>query len=130
MLTLHGFDRIYKIIHHHRFPNWLLGEQAKSDIEEARCAALLGYHFLAKSACERRVFVYNLIPKHHKLDKLLRRMNRTGVSASLYWTFCLESEMGLAAKVIGRCHGASSMRRGVQRWLLVFWDHLNTLRGQ
>jgi hypothetical protein len=114
-LTLHGFDQIYKITHQTRFPDCFMNELQTSQLEEARQAALLGYHFLSKTAADNNIYCFHIIPKLHKLDHMLRRSIRTGLSASLFWTFVLESEMSLAAKVIGSCHAASSMRRGIQK---------------
>ena len=123
-MTLTGFDDLYTIMEESKWPNWRLTVEQAARLEVARKEALLGYHYLAKEAISQGRFIYKLNPKHHKLDHLFRRSIRTRVSPTLFWTFVLESEMGVASRLVRRLHGASSLRRGVDRYLIYFWHRL------
>ena len=123
-MTLKCFDDLYTIMEESKWPNWRLTVEQATRLEVARKEGLLGHHFLAKESIRQGRFIYKLMPKHHKMDHLMRRGIRARVSPNLFWTFVLESEMGVASRLVRRLHGASSLRRGVDRYLIYFWHRV------
>ena len=120
--VMKAFDEVYSIVVATKYPNWRLSESQASDLEQCRMRMLLGYHFLAKKHAENASAHFSLVPKFHKVDHLLRRAIRTRVSPSLWWTFSLESHMGIMARMVHKLHASSSSRRGIERWLLYFFS--------
>ena len=116
---MQGFNETWNIVHATRWPNWILSDSQVSQLNEARGKLLLGYHWLAKESVRlNRWNAFSLIPKFHKLDHCFNRSMRTKVSPSIYWTFVLEHQMGISARLVSKLHPHSSYRRGVERYLL------------
>ena len=123
-LMMRGFNDSYLIAERTTFPNFVLDDSQAESLETARKQMLLGYHWLAKYNVSRGWSQYHLIPKFHYLDHALRRAVRTKVSPSIFWCFAQESKMGETARLVHKLHGASSMRRGIGRWLVSFFFQL------
>ena len=123
-MVLNAFVSLWDLLHATRFPNWELSDAQVASLKTIREELLLGYHWLSKENYGSGKAAYHCIPKFHKVDKMLRRAIRTKVSPTMFWTFLSESQMGITARLVNNLHGASSGRRGVQRWLLFFFDYL------
>lgn len=119
-----GFAESYEILRATKFPNWRLTSAQADSLEAARSKTLQAMNWLQHQNAIKGINAYRCTPKFHKLDKLLRRAVRTRTSPTLFWTFVQESQMGQTSRVVHKLHGASSSRRGVERWLLYFFHVL------
>ncbi len=117
---LWGFVTLFDIPEQIR-PRFVFTESEVVELEKARSAALLGFYWLHKKSIECGRYGYNITPKFHQVDEMIRRGLRTRISWHLWWTFCSESAMGNWAKLCGKSHGATIMRRPVERWVMGFW---------
>jgi hypothetical protein len=63
------------------------------------------------------------------MDHGLRRAVRTKMSPSVYYTFSPEDFMGMVARMCGKCHGSTIIRRGVCRWLLSWFVEMSEVEG-
>ena len=81
----------------------------------------MGYAWLSNYSLGQGDFVYRIRPNFHHLGEGIRRSVRTRVSPSVSYSFAPEDFMGLAARMCGKVHGSSIVRRAVQRWLLLFF---------
>ena len=102
---------------------WLDADTRRS-LADAREAALFAYNALSdmnSSSNPPRAF-FNMIPKYHVVDHLLRDAIVQGMSPRVYWTLGDESWGGELAKVCAQLHPQSMSERAVQRWLAVFFQ--------
>ena len=117
---LWGFKELWDIMSDSR-PRVRLTVSELGRLSKTREAILLCYHWLHKDAAAQGRRQFNLRPKFHYLDHLLRRSLRTQVSPGVFWTFAAESFIGMFARQCQRVHGASLYRRAVSRWIIYFW---------
>ena len=89
-------------------------------LERIRVDMLVGFHNCAKLAAERSKFRYNRIPKFHKLDHLVRRAQRTGLSPRLTWCMMQEDQMQHMSRLCASVHGLALMRSASLKWLIDF----------
>ena len=94
--------------------------EERCHLERIRVDMLVGFHNCAKLAAERGKFRYNVIPKFHKLDHLVRRAQRTGVSPRVTWTMMQEDQMQHMSRLCGSVHGLALMRAAPCKWLVDF----------
>ena len=121
-VTLWGFMQMYDIVKHKN--RWLTTD-LRSSLEAARAAALYGFNALChlnSCAAPPRPF-FNMKPKFHQIDKIMRHAVRTGLNPRNYWTMGDESWGGDVARMAAMLHPASSQKRGVQRWLIAYAHH-------
>ena len=118
--ALWGFNELWQIPAEIK-PRFLLTETELLRLGVARKAAFMAYYTLHKMAAEENRNKYNITPKLHVMDHMVRRTLRTGVSYHLYWTFSSEDFIGSIAKVCGKTHGSSTHARALQRWAVFFW---------
>ena len=104
-------------------PRFILTDSETTHLEVCRQAMLGSYYWIHSTCAARSEAKCNLIPKYHQVDELVRRAIRTQVSPHLWWTFSSEDAMGTWARLASKCHGASTMRTAVDKWLLCFWAH-------
>eukprot|EP00969_Alexandrium_andersonii_P010250 447087-Alexandrium_andersonii.AAC.1 len=58
---------------------------------------------MSSTAAANHEFMYQIIPKFHKLDHCIRRACRTRMNAALFWTFGSEDMMRHMAALAGSC---------------------------
>ena len=124
--TMWGFAASYVVISN---SSQRLSLEEVSLLEEARAAALQGYHFLSLDSATRGVYMFYIQPKFHKMDESLRKAIRTRRSPAWWWTFSDESFIGMVAKLSASCHKKTLGRRVVQRWLATYFSELRCLDG-
>ena len=116
-----AFNNIWKLLEQTKFPNWKLsGDQARF-LKVNRSMAILSLHYLSKRCTRFGVYRWRIRPKFHRWDHALRRGVRTRVSPTVFYAFSSEDFMGLVARMCSKTHGASIMKRGVERWILSFF---------
>ena len=103
-------------------PRFIFTDEELLRIESARKALLMGFHELHKRAALRGQNLFNVTPKFHAVDHMVRRGLRTRVSWHLFWCFASEDAIGSVAKVCAKTHGATTSHRVLQRWLVFFWS--------
>ena len=93
----------------------VLNDAEKQRLELTRQRMLLGYHACSKMAHERGDYRYNMIPKFHKTDHMIRRAVRTGLSPSFTWTFSEEDNMRWMSNLCASVHGLGFMKAPVNK---------------
>ena len=100
---------------------WELTSDEKASLELCRSCAHRCFYQLH---CEAAVIAhpgFNLIPKYHLVDHMVRRSCRTSISSHIFWCFRCEDFMGRMAKLCGKVHGAVVHKRAIERWIVQFW---------
>jgi len=126
---LDAFAKIWTLTNESKYPNWQLTDEQCEALETLRQMALLSLHWLSKHCNSHDVFRWKIRPKYHRMDHGLRRAVRTKISPSVYYTFSPEDFMGLVARMCGKCHGSTIIRRGVCRWLLSWFVEMSEVEG-
>ena len=80
---------------------------------------LVTYQVLAQQSVDAWTMLYKVRPKHHQFEELLRDMETIALNPAKYSTFADESFLGKLKLIALRTHGATVMRRTLQRYLLL-----------
>lgn len=118
-----GLKGMWELPHDIR-PRWEFTSAEVNQLEFLRITTLMCYYQLSAEASDANLRIWNMIPKFHQVDHMTRRSTRTYISWVLWWTWASEDVIGQLAKLAGRTHGSSTFRRGVERWLVVFWEFI------
>ena len=116
-VMLDGFDGIWAISKASRF----LDAEQIARLKAAKDRALFGFHACREYKREQGIVLYTITPKFQKLNHLLQRACRTGVSPSATWTFSEEDMMKWCSGLCSKCHGLGIMKTPVLRWLVYFF---------
>ena len=111
----YGFAALWCIV---SAAGMILTEGEANKLASARRQALMGYQWLAHEAAAREEYLFEFVPKFHKLDESLRRSSRTRVNPAWHWCFSEESWVGFIARLANSTHKVSLQRRTALRWLL------------
>ena len=115
----HGLVGLWTVPHEMR-PRFILTDDEKRNLELYRCCVLASYYFLHCQKARSGKVGYSLVPKLHQVDHMVRRSLRCSISYHIFWCFRAEDFMGSIAKLAGQTHGATTIRRVVERWLVQF----------
>ena len=119
--SLWGATNIWTLIHDMR-PRFVLTDSEASFLNVARESALHNYYWLHVHFAELGRSMFNMTPKFHECDHMLRRACQTRLSFALVWTFASEDFMGRMAKLSAGGHGATVNSVPLHKWLLYFWS--------
>ena len=92
---------------------------SRSDAAEASLCLqrhLLTWQILAHRLSFLKCFYVR--PKHHGIQHLAERLQANQLNARTYQCFDDESYLGRLKKLLSKCHGATTSKRGLQRYLL------------
>ncbi len=117
---LRGFVGLWDVVHDMR-PRFELTEVEKDVLCKFRESALGSYLWLHERSVLAHRRGFNMIPKLHQMDHMVRRSVVTGVAFHTWWCFKAEDLMGRLAKISANTHGATTMKRVIQRWLVQWW---------
>ena len=98
-------------------PPWFSPEEA-ADLERARLAALQGYNVLSQSCKDRGIYHYEIRPKLHKLDELLRLAVSSRRNFMAQWTMSDEDWIGRMTRLAMSTHARTMSQRVVARWIV------------
>ena len=116
---LWGFVGAYKLF---SWPGvFRFNDEQVPHLSSCRKAALHGFDWLTKSACEGNRPLYKVVPKIHNLDRILRNAIDTRRNPTTYWCFSEEDFCGTIAKLANACHHLSMHKRCPERWLLAYF---------
>ena len=88
----------------------------------------MGFQWLAHEAAARHDFLFEFVPKFHKLDESLRRSSRTRVNPAWHWCFSEESWVGFIASLANSTHKVALQRRTIERWLVNMYSEWHAIR--
>jgi hypothetical protein len=120
-----GFASIWCIV---SAAGMILTEGEANNLASARRHALMGFQWLAHEAAARHDFLFDFVPKFHKLDESLRRSSRTRVNPAWHWCFSEESWVGFIARLANSTHKVALQRRTIERWLVNMYSEWHAIR--
>eukprot|EP00969_Alexandrium_andersonii_P341347 15088660-Alexandrium_andersonii.AAC.1 len=89
---------------------WLTPEQARG-LKKNNSLALLSWELLSREAQEAGSARWQLKPKHHACDEIMRLAARTRRNPRSTWAMKHEGFMGDISKIANKCHPATCGRR-------------------
>ena len=104
-------------------PRFCFNVSEQKELELIRKSILFSFYHLHSQALLRGESLYNVTPKFHVVDHMLRRQQRTTMSAGVFGSFASEDFIGKMALAAQRAHGATVHSSVIERWLLFFWAH-------
>lgn len=107
-------------------PRWELSEFELERLEIYRQSALMSYYWLSVTSATEGKRLFNITPKYHQCDHMVRRTIRTTISYILWYCFRQEDHIGKVAKSCASTHGLTTMKRVVERWTIPFWVWLKS----
>ena len=96
---------------------WCSPEEA-AKLERARLAGLQGYNVLSQSCKDRGIYRYEIRPKFHKLDELLRLAVSSRRNFMAQWTMSDEDWIGRMTRLALSTHANTMSRKVVARWIV------------
>ena len=112
---------------------WCIGKAAKTwfcpdevaSLERARLGALQGYNVLAESCKSRGIYHYEIRPKFHKLDELLRLAVTSRRNFMAHWTMADEDWIGRMVRLAMSTHATTTSQKTVARWVVHIMNELH-----
>ena len=96
-----------------------LPAQAVADLVKARDSALLSWNALALWAAEHNSpHMWILKPKHHILDEMIQRVQRTSMNPAHHWAFGDEDFVGQIVRLSQKSHPSTVSATAVRRYRL------------
>ena len=99
----------------------LLSSEQGAELYDFGMAHLRVYAHLHTST----TFMFQLLPKHHYLQHMIRDMSQQRVNANCFSLLCAESFVGLIGRVSRQCHKSTVSFRTAQRYLVQLRNRLD-----